>query len=664
MKATSGLHPDEFVQRMESHWINELNNVPNKALKDSWHQIAETFEYHIHNHDYPEKAKKWTVLSPPTGAGKSESIVVYGAMLSSRAKDDHPAMLVVTRLIDDCNMMAERINKFGERDTAIAYHSDVSNKINLNELRNWPVVVITHRAYEMALDFLGHEGRIEQTWPYFHEYDRNGHLPQGSTKEYPDQNPFVSRRRLVVIDECLDIVDHYAVSLEGLRQTLGEIPKSIRDKYEPDIMAIEDLIELFEEIDRRTKGEQPNERMLLQKPLEVKNKNGEIISHPDLSKLIEALRIIRFDRQIGKDDLLECERLRRRHESRLKSLHYLFRSWASYSKHSIDHQFNTARLLVPEGIKGCVVMDATASTNVVYELHSDSYRIKPPAGSRNYSNVTLHVSRGHRVGKTYMNKESKTLSNQLIYDLNNRLKDRNVLIVTHKKVEPLLKRFDTTFILTTGHWGKIDGSNQWQHCDTVVIFGIPYLPKTWTSNIFMALQGAQDTEWLQDGNARTFGKHADIRQALELGMISTSIIQAINRVRCRKTIDDHGNCKRTDVYIMLTGTELDKAILKDIIRMMPEIVIKNDWDYKPQKKRVKASKFEQALAKFFENMSISRLTPSKISKELGMAMRTMRTLIEKCKDPDSELFKVMERNGIKYEVTGSGQKLKAYFEKI
>ena len=539
-------------------------------------------------------------------------------------------MLVVTRLIDDCNMMAERINKFGERDTAIAYHSEVSNKVSLNELRNWPVVVMTHRAYEMALDFLGHEGRIEQTWPYFHEYDRNGHLPQGLTKEYPDQNPFVSRRRLVVIDECLDIVDHYAVSLEGLRQTLSVIPQPIRNKYKLDIMAIEELIEILETIDKRTKGEQPSERMCLKKPLEVKNKNGEIIPHPDLSKLIEALRDVRFDQQIGKEDLLECERLRRRHESRLKSLHYLFRSWSYYSKHSIDHQFNTARLLVPEGIKGCVVMDATASTNVVYELHSDSYRIKPPAGSRNYSNVTLHVSRGHRVGKTHMNKEAKKLSNQLIYDLNNRLKGRNVLIVTHKKVEPLLNKFDTTFNLNTGHWGKIDGSNHWQFCDTVVIFGIPYLPQTWTSNIFMALQGAQDTEWLQDDSARTFGKHADIRQALELGMISTSIIQAINRVRCRKTIDDHGNCEQTDVYIMLPNNNLNNAILKDISTMMPEIVIKDDWDYKPQKKKVKASKYEQALAKLIEIMDIGRLTPAKISDTLGMSMRTMRTLIEKC----------------------------------
>jgi hypothetical protein len=462
----------------------------------------------------------------------------------------------------------------------------------------------------------------------------------------------------------LDIVDHHAVSLEGLRQTLSAIPQYIRDKYKLDIMAVEKLIQLIEKIDSMTKGKQPSERMLLKKPLEAKNQNGEVIPHPDLSKLIEALREVRFDSQIGKEDILECERLRRRHESRLKSLHYLFRSWTYYSKHSIDHQFNTARLLIPEGIKGCVVMDATASTNVVYELHSDSYRIKPPVGSRNYSNVTLHVSRGHRVGKNHMIKEAKKLSNQLIYDLNNRLKDRKVLIVTHKKVEPLLNKFDLTFKLSTGHWGKIDGSNHWQYCDTVVIFGIPYLPKTWTSNIFMALQGAQDTEWLQDGSARTFRKHEDIRQALELGMISTSIIQAVNRVRCRKTVDNYGNCEQTDVYIMLPNNNLDEAVLRDIRTIMPRIVIKEDWDYRPQKKKVKASKYEPALAKFFETMEIGRYTPAKIIKELGMKMRTMRTLTEKCKDNDSELFKIMNSSGVKYEVTGSGQKQKAYFVKI
>ena len=180
----------------------------------------------------------------------------------------------------------------------------------------------------------------------------------------------------------------------------------------------------------------------------------------------------------------------------------------------------------------------------------------------------------------------------------------------------------------------------------------------------MALQGAQDTEWLQDDSARTFRKHEDIRKALELGMISTSIIQAVNRVRCRKTVDKHGNCQQTDVYIMLPKNNLDNAILKDISKMMPDIVIKDDWDYKPQKKKVKTSNYEKALSKLIETMDTGRLTPAKISDTLGMSMRTMRSLIEKCKDPDSDLFKAMKSNEVKYEVVGSGRTQKAYFVKV
>jgi hypothetical protein len=227
---------------MEEHWTHELKNVPNPALKESWHQIATTFEHHIKHHDDTEKAREWTILSPPTGSGKSESVVIYGAMLAERTNEEHPGMLVVTRLIDDCNVMAERINRYGETDTAVAYHSKVSSEIKLENLKDWPVVVLTHRAYEMALDYLGQDGRIVQTWPYYHEYSRNGQRPQTATKGYPNQNPFISTRRLVVIDESLDIIDHRKFTLENLRQTLGAIPQTVWDDFPSQFQAIQTVI--------------------------------------------------------------------------------------------------------------------------------------------------------------------------------------------------------------------------------------------------------------------------------------------------------------------------------------------------------------------------------------------------------------------------------------
>ena len=130
LNAESGIAPAEFVKKMEHHWTRELQNVPNDALRETWRQIAEAFGEQISNHDNPDEAKKWTILSPPTGSGKTESTVIYGAMLSGRDKDDHPGMLIVTRLIEDCNTIAERINHFGSETTAIAYHSDVAAKFH------------------------------------------------------------------------------------------------------------------------------------------------------------------------------------------------------------------------------------------------------------------------------------------------------------------------------------------------------------------------------------------------------------------------------------------------------------------------------------------------------------------------------------------------------
>jgi hypothetical protein len=654
---------------MVHHWTANLNNIPNESLKATWQQIASVFADHIENHDDPQSAKEWTVLSPPTGAGKSESIVTYGAMLSDRDTVDHPGMLVVTRLTDDCDTMADRINQFGSKPTAISYHSKVGTRANLNDLKDWPVVIITHRAFQMALDFLGHEGRIEQTWPYFIEYQRNGHLPSGQTTQYPNQNPFVSQRRLIVIDECLDIVEHHAVSLENLRQTLATIPGDHRKKFSSDIAAIEMMIHIFEQIDKFKDPSSAKERMLFEESAVTRLSRmaaaeGHTIRPPDFSKLVAALKEIRFDKQQNRDDAFECERLRKMHEDRLRSLHHVFRSWSYYAKHKVDHTIHTSRLLVPEGIKGCVVMDATASTNLVHELYDDCRVIEPPTGSRNYSNVTVHVSRGHRVGKVHMSKNARDLSGQLISDLNTRLSSQDVLIVCHKAVEPVLNKFDTTFKRSTGHWGKIDGSNQWKNCDTVVIFGLPIMPETWTANVYMALQGPQSTAWLQGENGRKYGKHHDVRQALKWGEISTRVIQAINRVRCRNTIDHKGNCKPTDVYLMIPNGEQGANLLLDIQTMMPSIQIKDDWNYKHKKKKAKASKHEQAVIKFLENAeSGSRHTPVKMIKTLGMSMRTMRNIITKTKDPESDISKEMQNSGVSYEVVGSGRSQKAYFEK-
>ncbi len=630
---------DTFVTRMEQHWTEELENVSSPALRAAWRQIAAVFKAHIMDHDKPEGSRRWNVLSPPTGSGKTESSIIYCAMLADLDDFFHPGALIITRLIDDCDRIAERINQYGSRETAIAFHSKA--KVKLTALASYPVVVITHRAYEQALDHLGGHGEIRQTWPFFH--NRSG----GDT------------RRLIIVDECLDIVEHSKAGLDGLRQTLGAIPQFMRERFPQEVNALQSVIRDFETMAEKAKQAAARETMLVKAPLHERGLVPEE-ALPDMSPLVQALDDIRFDWK----DQTANNRQRETHRKRLKALHYTFRSWIYYGKYKADHTMNTARLLIPEGVKGAVVMDATASTNIVYDLHKDSHRLISPEGVRDYRNVTMHISKGHNIGKNTMTKEAKQITSDLMQSLNPILRDRKALIICHKDVESVLQKYETTFELQTGHWGAIDGSNEWRDCDTAVVFGLPYLPDTWTANVFMALQGPQGTEWLRSDGDRPFGDHQDIRKALKWGQLSTSIIQAINRVRCRKVVDEQGNCPKTDIYMLLPKGNAAEAVLNDIRQAMPGIKVVENWKFKKNAKKARGSKFEPALVKFMENLSTgSKLPMSAVGRRLGTSPKVLQTLTAKLKDTSSNLCKAMTEARARLEVSGEGRGSRVYLVK-
>jgi hypothetical protein len=247
-----------------------------------------------------------------------------------------------------------------------------------------------------------------------------------------------------------------------------------------------------------------------------------------------------------------------------------------------------------------------------------------------------------------MKGKAKDLSRELIGELNERLgEDRKVFICTHKDVEAVLDSYEPKFELKTGHWGAVDGSNDYRDCDTAVIFGLPYRPNTWSANVFMALEEPQTTEWLQESDKRNWKSHEDIRKSLKNGQIITSIIQAINRVRCRKVIDAEGNCPDTDIYLMLPNDGIAEEIIKGIKIEMPGIKAR-DWSFSSAKKQVKRSNHESALSKFITNMDIGRQAVTIVKKTLGMSNTTFKTLINKMKDETSELSKAMVKVGATY----------------
>jgi|GEM_PF-1071490 len=669
----SVINPSSFVKLMKDHWTERLGNVSNPALKQLWHSLAQTFGSHIYNHGNPEKAKLWNVLPIPTGGGKTESTVMYCAAMSKYSNEKHAGVLIVTRLKSECERLANRINKLGHRDTAIAFHSGSDCTHRLKDLWQHPVLVITHRAYEIGLERLGKDATIEGTWKYFHRYNREGVKPvmvenpftgpdQIQSYEYQDEfYSYQGSRRLCIVDEALDIIEHHRLGLNSLQQALGAIPNFIRKRHPEQINYLKAVIDKLEELDDHPR---------LSKEFMVDGESDEAIDliefeQPDLQPLIEDLSEIQFDIQIGKNDDKENRRLRERYQKMLKDLQMIYQSWRYFSKRERELSLNSARVIMPDGVKGAVVLDATAETNLVYRLHKDSDIEDIPKGSRDYSNVTLHISRGHKVGKWHMIKNARHEASKLISNLNKTIKGRKAFVVCHKHVEPVLRAYDPKFNMKLSHWGAFDGSNEYQGCDVAVIFGLKYLPKTWSSNVFMAFQGSQTTEWLQNNNGdeRQWRNIEDIRKALDRSALSIDIIQAINRIKCRKVVDSKGNCDPCDIYLMLPSGKIANQILKDIKDSMPNIQTVK-WDFDHNKRGARRSKFEEALVTHFKNMKDGQRQFSRdIIRHLGMSSATFERLAKKCRSPESKLSFAMKEYHVRYVVEGVGRGSRSYFVK-
>ena len=145
------------------------------------------------------------------------------------------------------------------------------------------------------MDLLGQDGSIQQTWPFFYDWKN-------------------TNRRLVVIDEALDIVEHSQAALEGLRLTEATLSQSIRTRFTLEVQCLNEVIEILDTYEKRTRKEKVKEHRILEDLIK-----GE--TFPDFTALRQVMRKeIRYDQQSGKHDNIEQQRLREIHDSRIRDL--------------------------------------------------------------------------------------------------------------------------------------------------------------------------------------------------------------------------------------------------------------------------------------------------------------------------------------------------------
>ncbi len=600
------IDPQAFVMKMADRWRNSIGGVVTLPLKQVWQQQAKVFNSKIKGN----YCGRWLVLQPPTGSGKSRGLETYCSMLP---RDNHPGVMIVVRMIEDAENMVDTINQLTEdSDVAITSHSE--NGVLSDEVSDFPVLVITHAAYKIAIE----------SPLYWHNFMKwRG-----------------EERKLVVIDECLNIIEQTQVNFDQLRELRGVIPEWLQDEYSLECAELDTVIGLMDKIKNEYQS------------------TGKVISSDDwglrnnlsLAELSQAISTVNFDEIIlKKTDESERKNLQVKYRSIIDAVEKLVQQPSTYQKKGLFHLFTCGRVTMPKDRMDAVVMDATASCNPIYKLLGSRVKlIDPPKNVRNYSNVNLHVSFGHKIGKIAMSKTPQHDAHTFIAGIVDELpRDRKLFICTHKAVEPHLMGYDEQFpAYSVSHWGAVDGKNDWNDYGTAIMYGLQSLDGIVGETMLQALEEWHDQEFPID--VRDSLKHE-----IELGHQVVTLVQAMNRVRCRHVTDKNGGCDLTDIYLLMPDKSRSKEILQPLFDQMPGMVLK-PWAANAPKRKVKRSKYETVLVKFLAGLSRGSHPVTAVRETLCIPPTCFDRLITKALDGTSDLYNDLLEIGTSFHRHGEG----------
>lgn len=550
-------------------------------------------------------------------------------------------MLIVTRLKEDADNIRDTVNTLAGRAVAVVHHSGSYAKPE--QLHQSDVVVITHQAFINAK-----RDTKERDW---RPWDRLVSWRGGE-------------RLLTIIDEALaNVVDESSATVESLGFVISLIPPEVRS-------ALPQQVGVLEQVQRVLLAyADPDD---LDSAMSMMWEEGGAPAAVDFTPLISAMSALPYDRIVyDRSSTKDRTRLAERVAETITAVQSCLEQFAYYAKSGHWHSINTAALAVPLNAPGPVVLDATAKANFLWDLFEEKHqRLAVPAHARDYSNVTLHVARGTGLGKNAMTERLRERLPRIKKGLEESIgTERSVFMCVHKGVEEVITKKPANGkswaerlhfrACSIGHWGAVDGRNTWQDCDTAVILGLPYRPQTWATNMFCALQGAQDNRWLQSPEWR---QYKNVLQEMEQRQMSVSMIQAINRVRCRHVIDAEGHCPPADIFLVLPQDAMGDAVLDDIKTDMPGIKVK-PWDFALDPAKEKKPRVGSSHARLIDYMSKQGSGPVSLSTvQHDLQLSSVKKLRETLNNDEHPTTQALRGIGVNY-IPGSGRGSKSYLVK-
>lgn len=564
-------NPKTLAQEFAEQVWEEYGNVTSEPLLKAWEQIFDTFNKCIERNLGGVEPVKQQVLALPTGSGKTAASSYYLDKLEGAGA------LVITAFIDE----AERIkSSFSNRSKVSCYHSE--SRISGAEINDSQVLIITHSQYI---------NRIQ-----------DGGLSQFGYKGQP--------RPLVIIDESIANINHYTIDESDINTLISSLRLVRGDALSHDLPIDEEMAYL-----EGIKG------MFSEVADKVVSINGVHLTRDHIERIKSnptALQVIRNYLGERKGILNNAN-----NTISFDSLREVYSKILSASKNpSLFFSKSGSRLLLNtrEYVKiehaHTVVLDATATVDVLYSLREGVEVLPPPEDVRDYSNVTLYISpKAYSLGRARLADMGRTddklsashhikvfLENQFSFDFEER-----VLFVTSKSVREkmaFLEKLDV--VIRQDHWGNITGKNNYSDCSSVVILGFNFKPEHHISSLHLTTKSA-DKAIADFGSEGVTDDIMRERKDIKAGNIAAEVVQAINRVRCRNP-KEGGSCEPTKVFLYKSAnTELFETIQSSIKKQMPGINVEElDQLTLPEnfssEGASKGGRVPVNIPKFFENL--------------------------------------------------------------
>jgi len=150
-------------------------------------------------------------------------------------------------------------------------------------------------------------------------------------------------------------------------------------------------------------------------------------------------------------------------------------------------------------------------------------------------------------------------------------------------------------------------------------------------------------------------------QAFKDGFVAKSIVQALNRIRCRKSVDAFGNCMPTKLFMLQGNNRTSSAVMSAIQSQMPGIQIQG-WEVKTANRQPRRIPGHEKLLGHFATSEAGMQTKAAIMARLGINERTFQRMSPTMQEFSSPLAQRLTSLGVRYYCS-IGRGKEAYFVK-